>query len=68
MGPSSVLRSQVLICRHIKPWTESYELEYGSAVTQGSTGEDKLKHALPEKFGEGLSVIFENGVRCRVIK
>lgn len=60
--------SQVLTRRVIKPWTQSYKLEYQEALSQGSAGEEKLKYGLPDQFGEGLSIIFHDETKCRVIK
>lgn len=65
---SEPLHDSSLILREIKPWTSAYELEYRTAISQGATGEAKLKYALPDRFGEGLSVIFHDGTKCRVIK
>jgi hypothetical protein len=64
----SNVASEVLTHRHIRPWTQAYEEEYKRAASQGAVGEEKLKYALPDKFGEGLSIIFHDDTKCRVLR
>lgn len=64
----SYMHCDALMRREIKPWTQSYRLEFTKAVSQGAAAEEKLQYALPDKFGEGLSIIFHDSIKCRVIK
>lgn len=58
----------MLTHRDIRPWTQTYKGLYKKAASQGSAGEEELKYALPDRFGEGLSIIFHDETKCRVMK
>lgn len=53
--------------QQIKPWESSYREDYTAAMVLGAAGEEKLKFSLPERFGPGLAVIFEDESKCRVM-
>ncbi|WOO83447.1 putative phospholipasec [Vanrija pseudolonga] len=53
--------------QEIKPWQPSYKEELATALAVGASGEEKLMHKLPARFGSGLGVIFEDENKCRVI-
>lgn len=52
--------------REIRPWQPSYKHELATAVSLGAAAEEKLKYALPAKFGPGLGIIFEDGETGRL--
>ncbi|RXK37136.1 hypothetical protein M231_05587 [Tremella mesenterica] len=51
----------------IKPWLPSYKDELAAATALGPAAEEKLKYALPIRFGPGLGVIFEDGEKGRLL-
>lgn len=51
----------------IQPWQRSYSHELATALSLGSSGEEKIKYTLPSKFGEGLGIIFEDSAKGRIV-
>ncbi|OXC69532.1 hypothetical protein AYX13_01699 [Cryptococcus neoformans] len=51
----------------IQPWQRSYSHELATALSLGTSGEEKIKYTLPSKFGDGLGIIFEDGAKGRIV-
>ncbi|KGB76022.2 phospholipase [Cryptococcus deuterogattii R265] len=51
----------------IQPWQQSYSHELATALSLGSSGEEKIKYTLPSKFGEDLGIIFEDSTKGRIV-
>lgn len=46
---------------------QSYSHELATALSLGSSGEEKIKYTLPSKFGEDLGIIFEDSTKGRIV-
>lgn len=57
----------MLTCSEAEPWTSAYKKKLAEATAAGPIAEEKLRVKLPERFGTGLSVIFQDETKCRII-
>ncbi|ORX38900.1 DDHD domain-domain-containing protein [Kockovaella imperatae] len=53
--------------QEIQPWQPSYRDELATAISIGQSAEDKLKRNLPSRFGAGLSIMFDDAERGRLL-
>ncbi|BEI91743.1 uncharacterized protein CcaverHIS019_0405630 [Cutaneotrichosporon cavernicola] len=51
----------------VKPWQPAYKEELYAARILASNGDEKLKYELPNRFGEGIGIVFEDAVRGRLV-
>ncbi|GMK59318.1 hypothetical protein CspeluHIS016_0703330 [Cutaneotrichosporon spelunceum] len=53
--------------QQVQPWQPAYKEELLAARILASNGDEKLKYQLPDRFSAGVAIVFENGVRGRLI-